>query len=622
MEDNKKTKAVPEDTKKVPLMEDHMQSVEVRTGARIFGWVVVVLLILGAFVAGYFVNASMQRSGQQMRQSTDATPVASSELAEEKLQDVYLGTGEVAWEVTPKEVPVTFFTANTDPERPHRQWLVGRVTGESSWKGADVLLVRGNALETDGNPVFLRVLRLNGKHFVVSKHSNEYVGVGLGEGFALVEHAEKWHVAPGTAWAENLTLEELSIEPELRATKEKLVFAKSGNTPFESWSPFTPLPEEGMAWFGDEAAYEPAMQVTVRRQGGLVPVQLYKEKKVTTGDFYLRLPDGTFLSYHLVLPFKFERPVEGRTAAIIWNNGTHNTQGYGEYQAGGCGFTSLRISDGYSLVNNPEFKLAGKVTPGFEGGGDSRIYEYRDTNHADLKAMYESERAAYEYRHPDEKLTYEGFLAMHPMIFWSDPFGRVFELHSDEFLPVAECGKPVIYLYPEQTQKVNVQVQPAGGFSVTEPLYPTGGWNVVAEPSGRLTDTRDNKNWSYLFWEGQGSVVGTPETRGFVVARAEVPAFLERTLTSLGLNTQERKDFAEFWVPRMQRAPYYFVTFYGNELMNRIAPLRVTPRPDSVIRVLMDYQPLMEQKVVEPLPITTPARDGFTVVEWGGVLHN
>ncbi len=617
MADTKKITTPVTPPKKEVVTNDPIHSVGVRTGARVFGWVVIIVLIIGAFVAGYFVNASMQQRQQTATSVTPSTPVAP----QEQPSDVYLSAGAITWEEVPKEVPVTFFTAAVDPKVPHQQWLVGTVTGETTWKGAEVYLVRANNLEEFGSALFLRVLRLNGKHVVVSKHSNEYVGVGLGEGYTLEEHSQKWHVAPGTVWAKDLVIEELSAEKEVRAKNGSLVFMRGLDTPFESWSPFVPPPQTGISWFGDNDAYQPAIEVSVNRAGKPTPVQLYVEKKISSGEMYVRLPDGTFLTYRLRIPFMVERATGEHIASIVWNDGSHNTNGYSEYEAGGCGFTSLRIHNDFTLVNNPEFKLVGKVTPGFEGGGDARIYEYRNANTVLLKELYESGRAGYEYRHPDVQLTYDAFVAMHPIIFWQDPFGRVYELHNDEFLPAAECGKPVIYLYPEQTQRVNVQVQPVGGFSVTEPLYPTGGWNVIAEPSGRLTDTRDNKNWSYLFWEGHGSIVGTPETRGFVVARAEVPAFLERTLTSFGLNAQERKDFSEFWTPRMQRAPYYFVTFYDNALMDRIAPLRVTPRPDTTIRILMDYKPLTERKTVEPLPITTPSRDGFTVVEWGGVLR-
>ena len=101
----------------------------------------------------------------------------------------------------------------------------------------------------------------------------------------------------------------------------------------------------------------------------------------------------------------------------------------------------------------------------------------------------------------------------------------------------------------------------------------------------------------------------------------DVPALLTEKLTLFGLNAQERSDFLAFWVPRLSQAPYYFITFIPRNEIDRVAPLAVTPRPDTIIRVLMDYKPLNAPISVKPLEITPAARQGFTVVEWGGIVH-
>jgi len=55
--------------------------------------------------------------------------------------------------------------------------------------------------------------------------------------------------------------------------------------------------------------------------------------------------------------------------------------------------------------------------------------------------------------------------------------------------------------------------------------------------------------------------------------------------------------------------------------MNELAPLHITPQPDTVIRVLMDFSPLDAPIDVEGFTIHTPQRTGFTVTEWGGVIQ-
>lgn len=54
------------------------------------------------------------------------------------------------------------------------------------------------------------------------------------------------------------------------------------------------------------------------------------------------------------------------------------------------------------------------------------------------------------------------------------------------------------------------------------------------------------------------------------------------------------------------------------EAIDRAAPISVSPTPDSVIRVFMEFKPLMAPASVTPLPIHPAARTGFSVVEWGG----
>jgi hypothetical protein len=86
------------------------------------------------------------------------------------------------------------------------------------------------------------------------------------------------------------------------------------------------------------------------------------------------------------------------------------------------------------------------------------------------------------------------------------------------------------------------------------------------------------------------------------------------------LNKKEIADFIEFWGPKMNSAPYYFVSFLGNREMNYIAPLEITPKPDTIIRVLMDFSPLQQPISVNAYSLPHFERNGFTVVEWGGVI--
>jgi hypothetical protein len=181
----------------------------------------------------------------------------------------------------------------------------------------------------------------------------------------------------------------------------------------------------------------------------------------------------------------------------------------------------------------------------------------------------------------------------------------------------AEMAKPVVYLYPTKTQTVTVNVKPTSGISYTEPKISANGWTVTASPDGTLVDS-DNKTWPYLFWEGFASNFVTPK-EGFVMAKNEVSTFFDAKLSALGLNAKEIADFKEFWVPKLQDKPYYFITFIPQATFDTYAPLTVSPAPDTVIRVFFDYKGL-DKPMTVPTQILpkTPIRDGFTVAEWGG----
>jgi hypothetical protein len=334
---------------------------------------------------------------------------------------------------------------------------------------------------------------------------------------------------------------------------------------------------------------------------------------VDTGGFYLYGAHGTEATYVLEPDFISST---NSIADIIWNDGTVNSYGYSYVDRGGCGSRNLiSIVTSTDITVQNDLEIIGKT-----GTGDS-IYELKNKNHRLLKFMYENTYQGESYDGTRWiKVSYEKFLEQKPLIFWVDPFGRLIKLENGRFGSQAECGKPVIYLYPEKTSVVDVKVEPQGGMTVSDPFY-NGGWQVKAEPNGQLTEIKSGKQYPYLFWEGRGGLYQTPE-KGFLMKKENIATELPEKLAQLGLNANEIKDFMEFWYPRMQAKPYYFVTFLGTQQMNQLAPLTINPRPDTVVRILMDFTPL--DKPVDVLPLSlgrTPARKGFTVIEWGGVIR-
>lgn len=186
----------------------------------------------------------------------------------------------------------------------------------------------------------------------------------------------------------------------------------------------------------------------------------------------------------------------------------------------------------------------------------------------------------------------------------------------------AEKGKPVIYLYPEKEQTVKVQVKPAGGVTVSIPEYKKG-WKVKASPDGKITDLATKQEYPYLFWESKDVNTEIDLSKGFVTPVKDLEKFFTEKLTALGLNQNEINDFNEFWIPSIQKEgkPYVFITFYNQDRIDAEAPLFISPKPDSVIRVYFDHKSLDKPIKVEPQELTANERKGFAVVEWGGRLY-
>ncbi|MCX6713851.1 MAG: putative Ig domain-containing protein, partial [Candidatus Vogelbacteria bacterium] len=156
--------------------------------------------------------------------------------------------------------------------------------------------------------------------------------------------------------------------------------------------------------------------------------------------------------------------------------------------------------------------------------------------------------------------------------------------------------KPVIYLYPQKTQAVKVQLDYAGKLIADYPAYDQkiGGWEVTASPDGKLINKADGKEYSYLFWEGNDyNQTNYDLTTGSVVKGSDTRAFLQDALSKMGLTPKEYNEFIVYWYPKMENNAYNLIHFAGQEYTDK-AKLTISPTPDSVLRVFMVFKPLIK----------------------------
>ena len=180
--------------------------------------------------------------------------------------------------------------------------------------------------------------------------------------------------------------------------------------------------------------------------------------------------------------------------------------------------------------------------------------------------------------------------------------------------------KPVIYLYPENEIEVEVSLDYAGQITHIYPAFNHDNtWKVTAMPDGSLFDENTQRQYKYLFWEGIHNREWNFDS-GFVVKGADIVPFLEEKLEILGLNYAEINDFITYWYPKLSENEYNLIHFDLEEYTN-IAKLNITPNPDSLIRVFMLAQKIDTPIDIPPQELSTPTRNGFVAVEWGGSIR-
>lgn len=177
--------------------------------------------------------------------------------------------------------------------------------------------------------------------------------------------------------------------------------------------------------------------------------------------------------------------------------------------------------------------------------------------------------------------------------------------------------KPMVYLYPtKDNTEVSVKLSNPEKLTTSYPKY-IDGWNVLAQKDGSLTDLNTGRELYGLYWEGANYPAKQTDV-GFVVRGEDSVEFLEEKLAELGLTGREAEEFIVYWLPKLEANRYNYIRFDTNETLNEYMGLDVSPKPDTVIRVLMNFKGLEAPINVAQQKIETPVRDGFTVVEWGG----
>ncbi|MCX6810379.1 MAG: hypothetical protein NTY30_01410 [Candidatus Berkelbacteria bacterium] len=317
--------------------------------------------------------------------------------------------------------------------------------------------------------------------------------------------------------------------------------------------------------------------------------------------YYILRNDGIRMIYHPEPTFRND---DG-TLNITWSNAAGKDQKFSQIKTSGCG----GAGGSFPIVLDTE-SLKTKTEVGSASG--SKVY----TVSAD-STLAEFAYQIYLMDGMTGKASKATMMADLGLIVLQDGYGNWEGYLNDKYAPAVECGKPVIYLYPTKSEQVSVKV--GADITKSDPAY-NSGWKVVASPSGLLTT--DNGLRDSLFWEGTGWGQYPAITSGTVVESAKVSETITSQLGAMGLNAKEIADFKDFWMAKMPTTPYTRLTWLTTEQMNTLAPLAVSPKPDTMIRVFLDFSG-QQTSATNLVPQVLPhyQRNGFTLVEWGGLLR-
>lgn len=153
----------------------------------------------------------------------------------------------------------------------------------------------------------------------------------------------------------------------------------------------------------------------------------------TKNGFYLKAPDGTARIY------SYKNDFLDKDGYFSGSTTIDPQTILGKYSVGDLGGCGRRNYATVVDVLSSDLKKIGENAKG------DILYVTSNPNHKLMKEFYE--------KTSDEngnKLSYAEYLTRVPLIFFTDPFGRMIMLENMDLIAEGGCGKPVIYLYPEK----------------------------------------------------------------------------------------------------------------------------------------------------------------------------
>ena len=177
--------------------------------------------------------------------------------------------------------------------------------------------------------------------------------------------------------------------------------------------------------------------------------------------------------------------------------------------------------------------------------------------------------------------------------------------------------KPNIYLYPEEEQDISVIFDSPELLLTVIPDY-NSGWYATVSPDGKMIV--DGEEYGYLFYESMTGDYMMQKDEGFIVPIQNREEFFKYISNYYGFNEQETNDFVTFWCERLDSDKEYIMYPQHTDIIDVLMAVKINPMPKSIFRIwFLFYENDNITEIRKPKRVIA-SRDGYTMVEWGGIV--
>lgn len=197
---------------------------------------------------------------------------------------------------------------------------------------------------------------------------------------------------------------------------------------------------------------------------------------------------------------------------------------------------------------------------------------------------------------------------------------------EERFIKMTE--KPVVYAYSPLDLDLLIHLKPSGKLKFTYPqITESNSWEMKLK-NNHFLDQKGNK-YPYLFWDSEQKDIHISKSEnnlfGAILANENVVSYLDSILSKVGFNSQEKTDFITYWGPRLVQTEFCFIQFQTQQECSQFADYEIAPKPDNFNRfyiLFSGFEYFPTNFSVTSQKLTPFNRDGFNLLEWGGVEVN